>query len=280
MDLSKYPVTTPFGWVEGYPLNQTDPVNHPGQGYHNGIDYGLPMNTPVIVNGVQIASSNNTGDTTGPHLHVGKFVGGVAVNPGLNQGANFDKAVIYDTGKDDTNGNFVRITADGALWNYLHLADGSIKVKAGQVLQAGSDIMTRGAVVDIFFAALRRNVVTDAEYEKFQSGEGLGVYLQTVQQEGQIAPLSYPPLPRTAMDNLCKISIGRPQVTDDEFNTYHDDPVGFSNYLINVQTSGGISLTTGEQGFTNADRVTANETNSIVKSIQDAVNKLISYWKV
>jgi murein DD-endopeptidase MepM/ murein hydrolase activator NlpD len=50
----EYTITTPFGWVYGYPLNQTDPINHPGQGFHNGIDYGCPTGTPVVVNGVAI----------------------------------------------------------------------------------------------------------------------------------------------------------------------------------------------------------------------------------
>lgn len=134
MDLNQYPVTTPFGYVAGYPLNN---------GFHNGIDYALPMNTPVIVNGVEIGRSNNTGASTGPHLHIGKYQNGAAQNPQVGQGTQFDHAVVFDTGKDSVNGNFVRINADGALWNYLHLADGSIKVSAGQVLQGGQENMSR-----------------------------------------------------------------------------------------------------------------------------------------
>lgn len=140
MDIEQYSIETSFGWVKGYPLNQTDPVNHPGAGFHNGIDYGVPMQTPVIVNGVQIALSNNTGSTTGPHLHVGKYVGGAAQDPGVGNGFNFDSAVVYDVGKDAVNGSFVRITADGALWNYLHLEDGSITVKAGQKLEGDNEM--------------------------------------------------------------------------------------------------------------------------------------------
>ena len=118
-----YPVTTPFGQVAGYPLNN---------GFHNGIDYGYPMGTPVIVNGVTIGISNNTGATTGPHLHVGKFVNGVVQDPGVGNGFQFNSAVVYDTGEDATNGIFVRLTADGALWNYLHLQE--VLVTKGQIL--------------------------------------------------------------------------------------------------------------------------------------------------
>lgn len=126
-----YPVTTPFGWVAGYPLNQD--AAHPGQGFHNGIDYGYPMGTPVVVNGVTIGLSNNTGASTGPHLHVGKYVGGSVQDPGVGNGFSFNSAVVFDTGSDATNGKYVRITGDGALWNYLHL--GTILVTKGQVLK-------------------------------------------------------------------------------------------------------------------------------------------------
>lgn len=135
---NSYPITTPYGKVPGYPLNN---------GFHNGIDYGYPMGTPVIVNGVTIGISGATGaayDAQGSkgtpgaaHLHLGKFVNGAAQNPGVGNGFSFNSAKVYDTGSDPTNGNFVRITGDGALWNYLHL--GSINVTKGQLLE-GEDM--------------------------------------------------------------------------------------------------------------------------------------------
>jgi hypothetical protein len=126
-----FPVTTPFGQVPGYPLNN---------GFHNGIDYGCPTGTPVIVNGITIGISNNTGASTGPHLHVGKYVNGQVQDPGVGNGFQFNSAVVYDTGYDSTNGNYVRITGDGALWNYLHLEE--VLVTKGQVLE-GEDDMTQ-----------------------------------------------------------------------------------------------------------------------------------------
>jgi hypothetical protein len=131
-----YPVTTPYGQVAGYPLNN---------GFHNGIDYGYPMGTPVIVNGVEIGTSNNTGTTTGPHLHVGKFVNGVVQDPGVGNGFSFDSAIVYDTGEDSVNGIFVRITGDGALWNYLHLE--RVSVTKGQVLK-GESMQPTAAQID------------------------------------------------------------------------------------------------------------------------------------
>lgn len=129
-----YPITTGFGQVPGYPLNN---------GFHNGVDRSMPNGTPVIVNGVTIGLSNNTGASTGPHLHIGRYENGHPTNPG-NGGFKFNSAVVFDTGRDATNGNFVRITGDGALWNYLHLQ--SISVTKGQVLTGGSvskDAVTR-----------------------------------------------------------------------------------------------------------------------------------------
>lgn len=142
-----YPVTTPFGQVAGYPLNN---------GFHNGIDYGYPMGTPVVVNGVTIGLSNNTGSTTGPHLHVGKFVNGVVQNPGVGNGFVFNSAVIFDTGFDNTDGNYVRITGDGALWNYLHLE--KVLVTKGQVLKGGDmPTLVDDSNVDLLYKMIHRD---------------------------------------------------------------------------------------------------------------------------
>lgn len=124
MLVQDYPVSTPYGYVPGYPLNN---------GFHSGIDYSCPDGTPVIVNGVSIGISNNTGASTGAHCHVGKYVNGVVQDPGVGNGFSFDSAIVYDTGEDDVNGIYVRITGDGALWNYLHLE--KVLVTKGQVLK-------------------------------------------------------------------------------------------------------------------------------------------------
>jgi hypothetical protein len=128
-DASQYPITQPYGYDPSYPLNG---------GWHRGIDYGSPTGTPVVVNGVTIGLSGSTGAVTGPHLHVGRFVNGAATDPGTGNGFTLDNAVVFDTGYDAVNGNYVRVKGSGALWVYLHLS--KINVKRGDKLQG--DTMT------------------------------------------------------------------------------------------------------------------------------------------
>lgn len=131
MLVQDYPVTTPYGQVPGYPLND---------GFHRGIDYGCPTGTPVIVNGMTIGLSGNSGSANGqpidPHCHVGKWVNGVVQNPGVGNGFTLPDATVFDTGYDDVNGNYVRISSDGVIWVYLHLS--VINVSKGQIVQGES----------------------------------------------------------------------------------------------------------------------------------------------
>lgn len=127
MTASDYPVTTPYGFVPGYPLHG---------GFHQGIDYGCPIGTPVSVNNIIIGLSGNTGYTFGPHLHVGRWVNGAPTPP--SDGFSFSSAVVSeidDIGNTD-NGKFVRLQADGASWVYLHLSQ--INVLLGQTLKGNT----------------------------------------------------------------------------------------------------------------------------------------------
>lgn len=139
MSAQDYPITTPYGQVPGYPLNG---------GFHRGIDYGCPVGTPVVVNGVTIGLSGNTGVTSGPHLHVGRWVGVVPTDPGVKRGFSFASAFVAEVGYDSTNGNFVRVQGDGASWVYLHLSKQLVNV--GQQLKGGdmSDIADHDFVAD------------------------------------------------------------------------------------------------------------------------------------
>lgn len=128
-----FPITELFGCQPGYPLNTN--VCPPGQGFHNGVDYGCPVGTPVVVNGVTVGLSGATGYITGPHCHVGRWVNGSATDPGVGNGFTFNSAIVSEINQDSTNGKYVRIQADGASWVYLHLSEQL--VSAGQELKGG-----------------------------------------------------------------------------------------------------------------------------------------------
>lgn len=123
-DASTYPISTPYGYVPGYPLNN---------GFHQGIDYACPMGTPVVVNGVTIGLSGNTGYSDGPHCHVGKWLNGVVQNP-YNGGWKFKSAVVTEINEDVQNGKYVRVQGDGYSWVYLHLSNNTL-VQVGHVLE-------------------------------------------------------------------------------------------------------------------------------------------------
>lgn len=133
-DASTYPITTPYGYVAGYPLNN---------GFHKGVDRAAPLGTPVIVNDVVIGLVGSTGASTGNHLHIGRFVGGQVTNPGAQGFSLKQPATVFSTGYDATNGNYVKVTdGDGVLWVYLHLQ--KFLVTKGQKLEgANMDKITK-----------------------------------------------------------------------------------------------------------------------------------------
>lgn len=135
MTAKDFPVTTPYGWVTGYPLNVNSDGEHPGQGFHKGIDYGCPDSTAIVVNGVQIGISGHTGEVTGPHTHIGKWVNGAVQDPGVGNGWQLSNPHVTDIDYDDTNGYYVGLLdASGVRWVYLHMQEKSTNVKVGDYL--------------------------------------------------------------------------------------------------------------------------------------------------
>lgn len=144
MTAKDYPVTFPYGATSAPYGTSTNP-------YHRGDDRGMPLGTAVVVNGVVIGLSGSTGWSSGPHLHIGKWLSGKDVNP---NGGGFDlpNAKVTQVGEDSVNGKFVRIQSDNFSWVYLHLSKQLVSV--GQVLQgvdmsdiADHDFVARATVL-------------------------------------------------------------------------------------------------------------------------------------
>jgi len=118
-DASQFPVTFGFGAVDDGFYGKGGSIGPT----HRGEDRAMPKNTPIIINGnTTIGFSGNTGASSAPHLHIGKFVNGQATHP---QGQGFNLKVpakITGVFEDPTNGKYVTINdADGVRWVYLHL---------------------------------------------------------------------------------------------------------------------------------------------------------------
>lgn len=187
MTASDYPITTDFGYIAGYPLNN---------GFHRGQDRAMPIGTTVIVNGTEIALSGNTGASTGPHLHIGKFIGGEAVNPN-GQGFSLDAPIVFDIGNDAENGNYVRLEdAHGVIWVYLHLSKNDFVTK-GQALKGGDMPITVDQVDKLIKMGLNREPTAEELANKdYQNNPGLAI--DTFWNNGGQINYQNPPKPADA----------------------------------------------------------------------------------
>lgn len=166
MTAKDYPITTPYGYVAGYPLNN---------GFHRGIDYGCPIGTPVDVAGTVIGNSGNTGYSTGPHLHVGAFIGGESVDPTPYQ---FKAGEVTETGYNDTSGNFVRIQVGSASVVYLHMS--KINVAKGQKVGSMTDKNQINAFTWAFYGRNARQTELDT-YSKLPLQETINRILTSAE---------------------------------------------------------------------------------------------------
>lgn len=149
-DAKDYDVTFPFGATDGvyYALTRqlsSRPDLWIGPG-HRGDDRAMPMRTPVPVNGQSIGLSGDASGRYGPHLHIGKFVDGIADNP-FGQGFRLDNPRVLDVNldpaKDPKNGKWIQLVdAQGIVWVYLHLEE--IYVRPGDRIGGEMESVNQG----------------------------------------------------------------------------------------------------------------------------------------
>lgn len=149
MTVWDYPMGFGYGAQDGYYYGPNGIIGP----YHRGDDWFAPVGSEVTINGVVIGLSGSTGNVSGPHTHVGHFIGGQDVNPNLG-GRSVVGAEVISTGEDSTNGKYVRVRAgDGSIWVYLHLS--KILVKNGDKLDKEKSMITQGQLDKLIKMAKR-----------------------------------------------------------------------------------------------------------------------------
>lgn len=151
-----YPIT--FGYGAKTTIN--------GSPYtHRGLDRSMPTGVPVVVQGVQIGISGNTGLSTGPHLHTQAGKDAWAQNT-IHPGAYEFKpgtVVGFRTTDSGSWGKYVRVkNDDGTYVVYAHLSQ--VTTSVGTRLAGGTnnisgdnEVANRTQVNNIYKAVLHRN---------------------------------------------------------------------------------------------------------------------------
>lgn len=245
-----FPITEYFGCQPGYPLNTN--ICPPGQGFHNGRDYGCPSGTPIVVNGVTIGLSGKTGYVTGPHLHVGRWVNGKATDPGTG-GFQFNSAVVAEINEDATNGKYVALNADGARWVYLHMSDNNL-VQEGQKLEGGASMKpTEQDIRQIYQVVL----VRDPTDQELQAQLNQGTAMDVVRSLGQdsirrtdsfLQQIKDAAKPQAGQIRLAYQEALNREATDSEVTAQLDQP-DLSHVLMSLKGDSIKAWATAAKGF-------------------------------
>lgn len=148
IDAVSYPINFPYGATTA-PYSSTHP--------HRGDDRACPMGTPIIINGVTIGLTGDSGQAIGPHLHIQEWQGDYAITRKPQNAFKAGTVVNIDptgTQGDGSFGLFITVqTADG--WNnsYCHLSE--IHVIKGQII--GGDMPASQDAVDPTVVELEYN---------------------------------------------------------------------------------------------------------------------------
>lgn len=150
----------------GLPYRSTSPpYGTSALPYHRGYDIETPKGVAVVIDGVDCASTGETGFTFGPHLHIQEWKDSV-FNTRLPQ--NDFKGGLVTKVSEDTNqqwGKHFIITIDGWNTTYCHL--NSINVKVGQVIKGVEKPMVDRDAVTYLFRGFLDRTPTEQEYKNF-----------------------------------------------------------------------------------------------------------------
>jgi len=135
MNADNYPITFAYGDVDGVYYTNLNP--------HRGNDRPTPSGTPVVIGGVTIGLTGNTGLTSGPHIHLQAGYDEWCQSTVEPSPYEFQPGTVTSAGYGSQWGNYIIIrTLSGVYICYAHLSQ--INVQEGQVI--GENRMTEDGV--------------------------------------------------------------------------------------------------------------------------------------